>query len=140
MDEVKRKYITLGSIILGVVFVLFLAVYVVPQAFVSFTKAAPATKVSINDSYVLGETILAKADGKDKCMLNVFILDSSGKGVAGKNVSLEGMESVVAINSVTNNEGKASFSVTSSVEGQYDLTATVEGAPLTRGVKVTFRN
>jgi hypothetical protein len=140
MDVKKKKYVTLGLVSLGLVAIYFMAAFVVPRMFVTLTKAAPATRVSVADSYILGQRILARADGKDKCLINVFILDKSGKGVQGKRVVLEGVEGINAIKDMTGSDGKASFEITSVEEGQYNITAMVEGIPLTKQVRVTFRN
>lgn len=140
MQRNTKTYLTLGLMVLGIALTYFLATNVVPRVFVTLTKAAPATVVSLNDSYVLGETILAKADGVDKCVVNVFIMDASGKGVAGKNVSLTGIDGISPEVRVTDKDGKASFNIVSSEEGTFPLEATVDGAPVGRSVRVTFRN
>jgi hypothetical protein len=119
--------------------VYYLANSVIPKALVTLTKAAPATKVSIKDSQILGARILCKADGKDKCKINVFVLDEAGKGVQGKKVELEGMETIVAVNKVSDTEGKVAFEMVSEKPGQYEINGSIEGVPMTRGVKVTFR-
>jgi len=111
---------------------------VIPRALVTFTKAAPASKVSLENSYLIGGRILAVADGSDKCTVNVFVLDASGKGINGKIVRVLGMETDLEL--VSDNDGKASFGVVSSKEGQFILTATVDGIPLSKELKVTFRN
>ena len=140
MDENKKKYLKYGVIVAGLLITYILSTNVIPKIFVSMTKAAPATKVSVTDSFVLGEKILAKADGNDRCLINVFVLDKSGKGVAGKRVAIEGVEGIVPIKEVTDSQGKSSFAVISNVEGQFEIVATVEGIPLAGGVRVTFRN
>jgi len=136
----KKGLITFGLIIVVAGGVFGLSNYVVPQILVTMTKAAPATKVSINDSYVIGGKILAKADGVDKCRVDVFVVDSTGKGITGKRVSLEGLESIVESVKMSGDNGLASFEITSLKEGQFELNAGIEGVPMPRTVKVTFRN
>lgn len=116
-----------------------MAVKVVPSIFVSLTKAAPATKVSLTNSYLLGNRILAKADGVDKCTVNVFVLDSSGKGVKNIPVTLTGMESG-ELQAVSDADGRAAFEITSNIENQFTLIGSIGGAPLPKTLKVTFRN
>jgi len=130
----------MGLIVLALAFTYGMAAFVVPKAMVTMTKAAPASVISLGDSRVLAERILARADGKDKCSVNVFVMDKNGRGVPGKQVSLEGMDSILPVSATTNNEGKASFSMTSLKEGTFKLTAMVVCSPLPKGVKVTFRN
>jgi len=124
--------------IIGVIFVYFMAQSVVPKVLVTFTKAAPASKVSLSSSYLLGGRILAKADGIDKCTVNVFVLDASSKGVSGKLVVLSGMKEDIEV--VSDMDGKAQFEITSDSEGQYELSASVDGVALGKSLKVTFRN
>jgi len=124
--------------IIGVIFVYFMTQSVVPKVLVTFTKAAPVSKVSLSSSYLLGGRILAKADGVDKCTVNVFVLDASSKGVSGKLVVLSGMKDDLEV--VSDMDGKAQFEITSNAEGQYELSASVDGVALGRSLKVTFRN
>jgi hypothetical protein len=140
MGDKKSLYIKVVLIVVAIGVTYFLAAVVMPNVLVTLTKAAPATVISTNDSRVLGEKILAKADGIDKCVVNVFILDKDGKGVSGKNVSMEGVDGITAVKPVTDNDGKSVFSITSKIEGQFTLSALVEGTPLPREIKVTFRN
>lgn len=137
--KTNKLYIWLLLSALGVVFIGFMAIKVVPSLFVTWTKAAPATKVSLSSSYLIGGKILAKADGLDKCVVNVFVLDASGKGVRGTTVALEGMEQG-EIQSLSDIDGKAVFEVTSTKEGQFTLSANIGGVPLDKTLKVTFRN
>jgi hypothetical protein len=125
-------------IIAGLGFSLFMAIIVVPKIFVSLTKAAPATKVSINDSYLIGGDILAKADGVDKSIVNVYVLDKNSKGVKGIQVSLSGMGQ--DLEELSGIDGKVVFELTSMTEGVFELTANIGGVPLTKTLKVTFRN
>lgn len=132
----------------GVLFlVLFLAVlgggfyYALPKMTVNYlTRASRVGSVSSNMSYVIGEKLLCKADGIDKCTVDVFIADDEGLPIMDKKISLKGIETVKAINDVTDKLGKASFELVSSKEGQYQIFATVEGKTLSRSVTITFRN
>ena len=126
---------------LGVVY--YLTTSVIPNVMVTLTKAAPATKVSINQSRVLGSRILAKADGLDKCVVNIFLMDESGKGVKGKTADLVATDSGVEIrqmNAVTDDNGRIAYELTSLTEGQYRVEAMVDGVPVGKTITVTFRN
>ena len=120
--------------------VYYLAAKVVPQALVTVTESAPGVTVSLADSHVIGEKILARADGEDKCVVNVFLMDARGRAVPNKTVGLMGMSGIVAVSEVSDNAGKASFEMSSVEEGQYRVRAEVEGVELSGGVTVTFRN
>ena len=133
------SYLGIILVIAGLGFSVFMAVFVVPKIFVALTKATPASKVSINDSYLIGGDILAKADGVDKCVVNVFVLDSSSQGVKNIAVTLVGMEEG-ELQTVSGADGKATFELTSINEGQFELSASIGGVPLGKTLKVTFRN
>lgn len=134
----KNKIIFGGVVFLvSLAFVFYLGSFVVPKVLVTLTKATGVSKVSLSKSFVLGEKIMAKADGVDKCVVNVFVLDADGMGIAGKQVQLSGLESQV---SVTDNTGKATFELTSTMAKQYELAASIGGASLGKTMKVTFRN
>lgn len=138
----EHKLVLLGvGLLVGGAFLYYLATSVIPRTLVTFTKAAPATKVSFATSLVLGQKILARADGREACVVNVFVLDDNGKGVGGKRVDLEAEGAVVrALAETTDKDGKIGFEITSTEEKQYKLTASVEGVPLNRVLTVTFRN
>ena len=140
MEDRKKTLVLAGLAVGGLLLTAYLAIAVVPKALVLFSKAAPASKVSIANSYVLGAKILAKADGKDECKINVFVLDASGKGVSGKKVELSGAKDIKTEGTTTDNDGKMAFTLTSLTEGQFELTASVAGVPLPKTIKVTFRN
>lgn len=132
--------VVLALAFLGLTAVSLIAYFAVPKVLVMVTKASPVGKVALQNSYVLGAKMSAKADGIDKAKINVFVLDKEGKGVPSQRVDLNGGGSVIAVNDVTDKNGQAVFEISSTVEGQYEMTATVNGAPLGKTVTVTFRN
>ena len=141
MKKIDRKSaLVLAGVFGGLAMLYFLAAVVIPTAIINVTsKAAPATKVSISDSFIVGQKILARADGKDKCIVNVFVLDKRPQGVVGKSVVVEGIEGVKSLTQTTGEGGKITFEAVSEKEGQFELTAFVEGVALARGVTCTFR-
>lgn len=138
MNDNKSLYLKIGAGILITVFVLFLAIKVMPRVMVSLTKAAPATKVSINNSYLIGGRTLAKANDSDECVVNAFVLDKSGKGVKGVRVSLEGGPEG-EVEGISASDGKAVFNFKSKDEKQYKITGKIDGAPFGNVVAITFR-
>ena len=127
------------GILMAIALVLFLSINVIPKALVSLTKASGSGSVSVSNSYLLGQKILAKANGEDKCLVVVFLLDKNGKGVPGKAVELEGMPNINKINDVSDEKGQVTFEMTSTTEGQFKLTANYSGVDLPQIVTVTFR-
>ena len=134
----SNKTILLGGIgvlvALGLIF--YLAISVIPKTLILLTKASGSAKVSVSNSIIMGEKVLAAADGKDKCVVNVFALDSKGKGVSNRQVQLSGLIDQTVI---TDSVGKARFEMTSNEARQYELTAIVSGMTLGKKIKVTFR-
>jgi len=135
----NKQMLMIGGIVLGIALVLFLSMSVVPNILVTLTKAAASEKVVTANSYMIGQKILAKADGEDKCIVNVFLLDKNGRGVAGKAVELSGMENIVGLSPRTDNMGKITFEMTSKTAGQYKISASTAGGQLMQTVTVTFR-
>lgn len=135
-----KPILIFGGVLLAIALVLFLSINVIPKALVSLTRASSSGTVSVSNSYLLGQKILAKADGKDKCLVVVFLLDKNGRGVAGKSVELEGMDNITKLNSVSDEKGQVTFDMTSTIEGQFKLRANYSGVDLPQTVTVTFRN
>jgi hypothetical protein len=104
------------------------------------TRASRVGDVENQTSYVIGEKILCKADGIDKCRVNVFAADGEGLAVQGKKVLLSGLDDIKTVNNETDKFGKASFDLSSKKEGQYQISATVDGKKLSKTVTVTFKN
>jgi len=144
MKNIGSKYMFLGiGIIVSLLAIYFVSAELVPRVLVTFTKAAPARKVSFANSYVLGSKMLVSADGKEACVVNVFVLDDRSQGVMGKNVTIsskDGLQAVEGNSSLTDDKGKATFEFTSMKEGIFELEASVDGVPMTQGVRITFRN
>jgi len=135
--EINKKFLFSGiGILVGLVVMIYLGTSVIPKTLNTLVKASITQTVSIKDSLLIGQKIMAKADGQEKCVVNVFVLDKDGKGIKGKSVQLSGLEEQRAM---TDASGKASFELVSSVAGSYDLTASVGGVNLTKGLKVIFK-
>lgn len=137
--RINKLYLNILVALLGLGLVYFMASFVIPNVLVTLTKAAPASVVSLDRSYFIGGKLLSKADGKDSCVVNVFALDATGKGVKSKQVALMGMGDKI-LNGVTDVDGKVSFSVNSTIERQYKLTATIDGVQVGKELTITFRN
>jgi len=135
-----KRVVVGGLAVLGILVIMLMAYSLVPKVMVTLTKAATATKVSVYDSYVIGSNLLARADGEDKIIVNVFLLDKSGKPVPGKIADLIGANNIVAKNQLSDSDGKIVFEIRSTEEGQYQLSGIYEGVPIGSPVTATFRN
>ncbi|MBU2592544.1 Ig-like domain-containing protein [Patescibacteria group bacterium] len=124
-----------------------LAKFVIPQALVYLTKAAKPTKYSLSNSYVFGAPLVCEADGKTKCMVNVFLLNDQGLGAPDKQIALfsrpkanaAGNTLINGVQEITDNFGKAVFEVTSGNPGQFEISAEVEGIEIPQKVTLTFK-
>jgi len=140
MNSKTRNVLLVVAVLLGGGFVYYSATSLVPRMLVTLSKAAPATKVSIQNSFVLGSKILCKADGVDKCSVNVFLSDSDRRPVSGKTVSLAAEGAQVSPESgLTDQMGKGSFDLVSKTEGQVKAIVSVDGVRMDKTVVVTFR-
>lgn len=129
----------LTVLFLGLAFLLLLGSNLVARGVVLLTKAAPAGSISLSESYVLGSKLTAVADGKDVAKFLVFVRDAESRGVAAKVVTVSGLPSLEGREAKTDTDGMASFEATSSVSGQFALTASVNGVPLPGEVILTFK-
>lgn len=107
-----------------------------------FGSRASMTRVDISadNSYVFTNPLKAQADGKEKIRVTVFILNSQGLGVLGKNVSI-GLDSHLildAVQSATDQSGKALFDISSSTPGEYYLEVSVDEFKLPQKTRLTF--
>ena len=141
MNKVKLKpLLIVGGVVVGMILILFLSTSVIPKMLVTLSEASSAGAVVPSNSYLIGEKILAKTDGVDTCVVNVFLLDKDGKGVMGKSVVLTGGVNVKAVGTgLSDNNGKISFQMTSTDEKNYQIRASVDGALLPQTIVVTFK-
>lgn len=135
----KKTLIIVLAVVLGMGLIMYLAVSVVPNVLVTLSKASSYGKLSLNNSLLIGEKILANSDGVDTCVVNVFLLDVDGKGIPKKNVTLNGMDNIKPISAVSDKDGKVTFNMASTIEGQFTLTAVVDGSQMVKKITVTFR-
>ncbi len=95
---------------------------------------------SVDNSYVFVTPLQAKANGKEKIRIVVFLLDDRGLGVAGQRVELgfyEGLN-VEIIQGVTDERGKAVFDVTSLKPGDYYIEIKAGGRKLKQKAHIKF--
>jgi len=95
---------------------------------------------SIDNSYVFVTPLRAKADGKDKVRITVFVLNNQGIGVSNKKISLEntGVSLITPLQSITDSLGKAIFDVASVNQGEFIIDVGVEGSILPQKAHITF--
>ena len=135
----KKAILTMFGVFSAIVFILYLTTTVLPKTLVLMSRASFSDKVVVSNSYLIGEKILAKADGEDACKITVFLLDKNGKAVSGKNVEITGMDNIDP-GKPSDDDGKITFNLKSSEEKQYRINASYSGQQLPQTIVVTFRN
>ncbi len=107
-----------------------------------FGSKASMTRVDISadNSYVFTNPLKAQADGKEKIRVTVFILNSQGLGVLGKNVSisLDSHLTLDAVQAATDQSGKALFDISTTTPGEYYLEVSVDEFKLPQKTRLTF--
>jgi hypothetical protein len=104
------------------------------------TTGAVTSSVSIDNSYVFASPLRAKTGG-EQIRITVYVLDSRGLGVAGKQVTVGGGSSlqVTPVQPTTDSQGRATFDVSSdSPPGVYVIQASVDGQTLTQEATISF--
>ena len=95
---------------------------------------------SVDNSYLFVSPLRAKANGQEKIRITVFVLNSQGLGVLGKEVFLsrDPSLSIDIVQGQTDNFGKAVFDVSSTKAGEYYLEVSVDGQRLPQKAHLSF--
>lgn len=131
----KKVFVSFALLIMVAV-VIYLGTTVIPKALITLSKAESQEDVSVTNSLIIGQKLLAKANGEDSCVVNVFVLDKEGRGIKGKTVELTGYG---VQEEITDSLGKATFNIISLQAKQYSVSARVDGLILNDSVTVTFK-
>lgn len=131
----KKVFVSFALLIMVAV-VIYLGTTVIPKALITLSKAESQEDVSVANSLIIGQKLLAKANGEDSCVVNVFVLDKEGRGIKGKVVELTGYG---VQEEITDSLGKATFNIISLQAKQYSVSARVDGLILNDSVTVTFK-
>lgn len=141
----KRGWIAAFLILLFLLFSLGAMVVFIRERTTFFGRAlGPPTgtgEVALENSYLFASPLSARADGKEKIRVTIFILDTEGMGVFGQPVFLgrdERLE-ITQIRGVTDNLGRAIFDIASTTANEYFLEAKVNNQLLPQRVKINFR-
>lgn len=155
MEEEKRnkgpRYAVYTLIIIVVLLlILILILYMIRSPLIfrsgattitsSTVQPSAASVLSTDNSYVFASPLRAKTGG-EKIRVTVFILDTKGLGMQGKNVTVgSGNElGVTPIQPVTDAQGRATFDVDSgSTPGVFIIQAASDGVTLTQKATITF--
>lgn len=135
------KKTILFFLILLLVFLLSFSFFWIYEAKIFVGRASVSQSLfSVDNSYVFVTPLRARANGQEKIRVTVFVLNNQGLGVMGKNVFLNQTEglNIEAIQSLTDQLGKAVFDITSNKAGEYYLEVKVENILLPQKVRLSF--
>lgn len=142
--ERRNSRIIAGLIIIFIILLILLFLLYLIRNRTSLTGKAfgnsYSTKVELANSYIFASPLRGKANGIEKVRITAFVLDSQGKGVLGKKVTIGEVDGlrVSSVQSITDDLGKAIYDISSSRTGLFIIEAAVEGAPIPQKVNVTF--
>ncbi|OGM12056.1 hypothetical protein A2W13_00035 [Candidatus Woesebacteria bacterium RBG_16_36_11] len=96
--------------------------------------------VELTNSYMFASPLTAKADGLERIRMTVFVLDSQGRGVTGKEVILGNQDflKIESIQGKTDETGKAVFDITSNKVGLFIIEASIDNKALPQKVSIIF--
>lgn len=106
------------------------------RAYTPFSKE----EFSLENSYLFASPLSAKANGREKIRLTIFLLDSSGRGVGGQTVFLGEDERlrIYPVQAITDEMGRAIFDVSANTPGEYLMEARVGEKVIPKRVKLVF--
>ncbi|MCS6956483.1 MAG: Ig-like domain-containing protein [Patescibacteria group bacterium] len=114
-------------IILVLTFSLFISYVVFNQQIKTFTRASEELQPSAEKSLIFAWPLSAKADGKEKVMINVFVRNEKNQPLANKNVSLKTtLGQVDPSNQTTDKSGKTTFNLISNETGIAQIQAFID--------------
>jgi len=135
----RKTVFLVGVVVVGLVLIYLLATQLIPRSLVLLTRAAPGKVISFETSTMIGGRILAKSDGEDFCVINVFLRDKQGMSIPSKMVTLAGLDLIEPEEGFSDANGQVTFKVRSKNEGQFKITSSVEGVDMGKEILVTFR-
>ena len=92
------------------------------------------------NSYIFASPIQARADGKEKIRVTVFLLNSQGLGVGKQAVTIKVPSSVQieTLQGLTDDLGKATFNLFSATPGKYEISASTPTLNLSQKINLLF--
>lgn len=136
------------SVLVSVIIILILLASLLVAVIITQTStrligkaSGPTTgKVELANSYMFASPLKAKTGGKERIRITAFVLDSQGRGVYNKLVSI-GRDNPLAVDPIqptTDELGRAVFDVSAVVSGVYYIEAQVDGKSIPQRVSITF--
>lgn len=138
----SKKYLII-ILIVFLILSLISTVYLVLQTTVISKKATTnnTSPITIENSYLFASPLQAKADNMELIRITVFLLDGRGIGVAQQPVKLLLPSTAIKttnLQATTDDSGKAVFDLSSSLSGQFEISAQTGNKTIPQKVKITF--
>ncbi|MFA5828540.1 MAG: invasin domain 3-containing protein [Candidatus Shapirobacteria bacterium] len=134
-----KSLLTIAILLLALIAVTYLVVR--PAIYSGRATGLNSTSpITLENSYLFASPLQAKADGKEKIRITVFLLDGRGMGVGNQEVELTKPPAInlTDIQATSDDMGKSVFDLTSSTPGKYEIVAKVNSKEISQKVKVTF--
>ena len=121
-------------------FTLFITVVFFNKPIAKFTRAKEDFLPSSTNSLVLAFPLTVKADGSSKSIINVFIRSDKGIPIKEQKVTVSSsLGDITEVNGTTDDQGKATFNLSSSQPGIAAIEAIIGGTmTLTQKLSVKF--
>lgn len=95
---------------------------------VTFTRASADNKPSETNSLLFGYPLMLKADGNTKSTINIFLRSANGTPIKDQKVTISASHGTLSDTEVTtNDQGKATVTITSSTPGTAAIEAFIGG-------------
>jgi hypothetical protein len=132
-----KKMLFIILLVLGLITTLLL----ITQTTIFRSSASGSDQLPVKEnSYIFASPIQARADGKEKIRITVFLLNSQGLGVGKQQVTLKVPPriEIETLQGVTDDLGKATFNLFSSTPGKYEITASTPHLNLSQKINLLF--
>ena len=133
------KKILVLSVLLVITFSAF-ALYIVFNNSNIFARTQINARSSASSSLIFAWPLELSSDGKSKSEITVYIRNSENKGLVNKKVELTTtLGTIQSTSSLTADDGKAVFYLTSDQPGVAQIEAMVDNMKLQRDISVKFK-
>lgn len=108
--------------------------------FMGKATSTSSNSITLENSYLFASPLQAKADNKEQIRVTVFLLDGRGLGVSNQLVDLIVPQNLTIQNQqpITDSAGKATFDLSSSLAGKFQISAKTNNQTIPQNVTVVF--
>ena len=133
-----KSLLTITILLASLIAVIYLVLR--PVVLTGRATGSSNSPITLENSYLFASPLQAKADGKEKIRITVFLLDGRGMGVANQDIEITKNKSIniTDIQSLSDDSGKGVFDLTSTNPGKFEISAKANSKEIPQKVKVTF--